>query len=576
MATAEGADDRGRPATPFSPARILLAGLLGVVLLGALGLLVEMAASRPFQVDEVEHIHAAYELRAGRLIYRDFRQAHDPLLYPLLEPLIDPARPAASFRRARILSTGMLLGTIVLVGLCAYRLSNWLGAWLAGGLCLTNTTLLERGMEVRPDGAVALCTAAALAVELSGWSARRRFVVEGLLLSAAFLFTNKAAFACFAFGCLWLVTAVRRRSPSLVVWPMVAWTLPLLSAAAVMAWLGNLVPFLRLNVLSAASEALGTAAHTTRFGPWPFLAHEGLRNGVFSALALAGLIYGAAAWLQRSPAPSSCRNVAGVRFTLVLGVVLLASLWLNPFPFPYLHVTVLPTLAVLAGVVVACVASRFGLTAARPAGLALVLVLVAVSLLVTFPRLVDVASRSQTHQLETLEEVQRVTDPGDPVFDMVGLYFRPDGQFAYLMTGNTFSRYRAGGLPPIPEELRRTGTVALIVSYRTSWLDAPDRRFLAQRFVHYDGNIFLLGADLSRLAVGETRRFEALAEKRFRIEGAGTFEVDGAPFREGVLRRGWHEVRRLTGNGPGRLIVATPEPVPWPPRPPARLYVNFD
>lgn len=576
MATSEAADEPGRPVSSFSPARILLAGLLGVVLLGALGLLLTMAANRPFQVDEVEHIHAAYELRAGRLIYRDFRQAHDPLLYPLLEPLIDPSQPAASFHRARILSTGMLLGTIVLVGLCAYRLSNWLGAWLAVGLCLTNTTLLERGMEVRPDGPVAFCTAAALAVELSGWGDRRRYVVEGLLLSSAFLFTNKAAFACFAFGCLWLVTAIRRRRPSLVVWPMAAWTLPLLGTAAVMAWLGNLGPFLRLNVLSAASEALGTAAHTTRFGPWRFLVHEGVRNGVFSVLALAGLIYGAAAWLRRSPAGSSRRGGGGLRFTLFLGVVLLASLWLNPFPFPYLHVTVLPTLAVLASVVVACGASRYGLTVARPAGLALVLVLVAASLLVTLPRLVDVASRSQTHQLDTLEEVQRVTAPGDAVFDMVGLYFRPDGHFAYLMTGNTFSRYSAGGLPPIPEELRRTGTVALIVNYRTSWMDASDRRFLAERFVHYDGNVYLLGTDLSGLGVGETRRFEALAEKRFRIEGDGTFEVDGAPFTGGILGRGWHDVRRISGGGPSRLIVATPEPVPWPPRPPAPLYVNFD
>ena len=570
-----------RSAAPLSPVRMLLAGLLGALLLGALGLLLAMAANRPFQVDEVEHVHAAYELRVGRLIYRDFRQAHDPLLYPLLEPLIDPSDPAASFRRARFASTGLLIGTVLLVGVCAYRSSNWLGAWLAGGLCLTHTTLLERGMEVRPDGAVALCTAAALAVDLSGWSARRRFVLEGLLLSTAFLFTNKAAFPCFAFGCLWLFTALRRRSPGLLVWPMAAWTLPLAVTAGIMAWLGNLGPFLELNVFNATSEILGTAVHTTRFGPWHFLVHEGVRNPVFSVLAVAGLAYGVAraagGRIGRPPesAPAGSGG-GGLPFTTFLALVLVASLWLNPFPFPYLHVTVLPTLAVLAGSSVARLAQRWGVTASHPIGLLLVLLLVGAA----FSRLVPA-----THRGGHPVPGPSARDPGgDPASHGAGRpgvrhgrpLLPPRRALRLIDDREHLLPILLGRVGADPQELRRTGTVALIVNYRTAWLGEEDRRFLAAHFVHYDGNVFLLGADLSDLPVGETRRFEALAGKRFRFEGRGSIEVDGAPFAEGVLARGPHEIRRVSGGGPSRLIVATPEPVSRPPRPPSRLFVNFD
>ena len=334
--------------------RILLAGILTVLFLGAATLLVEIAKNRPYQVDEVEHVHAAYEMHVGRLIYRDFRQFHNPLLYPLLSPVIDSADPAASFHRARVVTTGFLFATILLSGFCAYRLSNGLGGLLVVGLALTETTLVERGMEVRPDGAVALCTAAGLAIELSGLERKRRYVLEGLVLSAAFLFTNKAVFVCLAFGCLWLVTAVRRRSLGLILRPMAAWVLPLAAAAGIMAWLGNLGQYFRLNILAAASEALGTTSFSPgSFGPWGFVRHEGLRNPLFFALALAGLAYGASAWWSgwRTADPA-------LRFTTFLGAVLLASLWLNPYPYPYLQVTVLPTLAVLAGAAVGSLAGK--------------------------------------------------------------------------------------------------------------------------------------------------------------------------------------------------------------------------
>ncbi len=570
--------------------RNALLALVALTLLAGAGLVVAVASLRPFQVDEVEHVHAAYEVRAGRLLYRDVRQSHGPLLYLLLAPVIEPDEPVASFFHARAVSTAMLLGTVLLVGIAGRRLSTPLGGALAAGLALVHTTMAGRGIEVRPDGGVALCVAAALAVELSPLERRRRYVIEALLLSAAFLFTDKAAFACFAFGCLWLTAAVRERAPGLLLRPLAAWVAPLAVAAGVMAWLGNLGDFLRLAVVDVAATATGLAAYGPRsFWPGDFLVNEGARNLLFSALAVAGLASGGLAWYRtcsrarrRLGATGGDAPPRGLRFTAFLAAVLVASLWCNPFPFPYLHLTVLPTLAVLAAAVVANAARARGLDLGRPAGAVLLLGILWLAAAPGVPYLVRLARLPQEPQLETLRQVQRTTAPGDPVFDMAGLYFRPDAVYAYVTTINSLERYRTGELPPISEELRRHRAVAYIASYRTDWLGAEERAFLDRHFVHYDRNLYLLGCDLSGLAPGEARRFEALAGRRFRHDGAARIRVDGRLFGAGFLARGWHRIELASrggaesSSGPERLILETPPPVAWPPRPPRELYEDFD
>ena len=186
------------------PVRLIAYALLGTFFVVALVLLWPISWNRPFQVDEVEHVHAAYNVRMGRLIYEDFRQTHNPLLYFALRPLVGPEDPVGTYHRARLLTTALFTLTVVLCGLCAGRLGGLPAGLLAAGLALVHTTFADRGPEIRPDGPVALCLSAALLVELSGMRRLRRYGVEALLLSVAFLLTNKASFACFAFGCLWL------------------------------------------------------------------------------------------------------------------------------------------------------------------------------------------------------------------------------------------------------------------------------------------------------------------------------------------------------------------------------------
>lgn len=546
------------------------AALVALLLATAIALLVLVAANREFQVDEVEHIHTAYNLRDGRLIYRDFAQVHPPLLYVLLYPFVDPGEPVSSFRLARAFSSTVLLSTIVLVACCAHWLAGRRAAALAAGLALLQTTLIERGIEVRGDGVLALLIMLALASELSprARSEARRFAFQGLMLGLGVVVTLKAVFPLALFGVHWLATALRQKRFALVAGPVAACLTPLLLTLASTFLLGNLREFVQQSLLDAGSAGLGSRERAT-FSPVPYLLHEGGRNLVFFAMAL-----GAAAVELKAaatPGASSPRR----RFTLGLAVGMFASLWANPFPWPYVHVAVLPPLAVLAASATLRLAN--GLDARRESRMARWLPGVALLLaaLTAVPRLAAKSLPAMSAQLDTLRAVQRATAPDDRFFDLAGLYFRPDAYPAFAMSADLFRWYTFGRFPPIPETLRENEAVGIILNYRVGWLRPHEKEFVSERFVRYTGNLLLLGRELTNAPIGVDFEFEALKSKPFRFEGAGAIRVDGAPFLEGPITKGRHRIRVEALAGPGRLILASAPPDAAAAAP-VDLYVPFD
>lgn len=554
-----------------SPSRILGAlafGLVLAVLLTSLVLAWVISTNRALEADEIEHVHATYNIRSGLLIYEEFRQPHPPLLYAVLWPLVDGEEPVASFRRSRVAMALILTVLVLLVGLAARRLAGDLAGLAAAGLALLHSTFIERGIEVRTDGPMALLVTAALLLELSGLSRRRRFLFQALLLSLAFLLTPKSVFACVAFGSLWLLHALRERRFGLVAAPMAVWFLPLAITTAILAALGNLDAFWTTNFGDAAAMASRSEGNLPQgLGPGLtalVLWAESRRNLLFVGLAVAGFLLGLTAW-RREGDPR-------LRFVVWLALWLFASIWVNPFPYPYFHVTVLPAFFLLAGLAVERLAKLLRLPALGASSLALLLLIFLGAAATSAPRLLRQAMPNIDRQFETLREVQRVTDPDDAVFDMVGLYFRPDGHPYYLMTSVTMARYAAGLVPPIVPELRRRRVMAFIFNYRIAWLDGEERAFLEDHYVHYDGNIFLHGWSLGGLRPGESLEIEVLADEQFRYDGDGVILIGGEEFRRGPLAAGRHTVTRLLERGPDRLILDTPEPIHWPARPPKRLF----
>jgi hypothetical protein len=542
----------------WSPARVvdMIAGALTgfAILLGCFFLL-SISHGRAFQVDEVEHLHAAYDLRDGRMIYRDFWQGHPPLIYALLVPLTDIRDPIGTYQRARILFAAILMSTIALSSLCAWKLAGgWAGA-IAGGLALFHTTLIERGIEVRPDGPLALLIVAALAVELTDWKPKIRYSIEALLLGAGILLTQKAVFPLAVFGALWLITAWRERRGAWVAQPLLLSLVPLGVTVAFMAAAGCAGLFFRYVFLSAASAGLRSETRGT-FGPLLFIGREGARNIAFLLIAFAAM-----AWLTIRR-----HHDRRVIFTLLLAFGLAASLWANPFPWPYTHVTVIPLLAVISGVGAALAASR---SVVAPVA-AIAIVLTAVT---AIPRLTQVSARSAGLQFATLREVGRLIPPKATVFDLAGLYFRPDAYSVYAMSADMLVTYRNGQFPRIVPELRKNAVACVLYNYRTALLPPTEKAFIGAHFTHYGGNIFLPGADLSAIGEGASIGFEALAPARFRYEGGGAIVVDGAPFVEGALTRGIHRISVVRAARGSHLMVSAPPPlVPGP----GTLFEPFD
>src|SRR5262249_29706860 len=454
---------------------------------------------REFQVDEVEHLHAAYNLRDGRMIYRDFWQGHPPLLYAMLAPLTNVHDPVATYQRGRLLLALVLLGTIGLVALCAARLGGGWAAALAAALALLHTTMIERGIEVRPDGPLALLIVAALAIHLApNLDALRRHSLEALLLGVGVVLTQKAILPLLPFAAMWFVFARGERRPRLFVQPAAIAAIPLLVALAIF---GNA---LIRDVYLAATSAVTHAENRGTFAPTFFLLRESARNPAFVVAAVIGLavLTNRRAW-----------------FTVVLCIASVVILWGNPFPWPYVHVTFIPLLAVAAGALVNVVPQAW-----RGAAAALI---IAIAAMTSFPRLMQKATGSPDLQFATLREIQRITPPASRCFDLAGLYFRPDAYPVYAMSCDILVSYAPGAFPRIVPALRRHAPHCVMLNYRTAALGAEEKQFIGAHFVHYWGNIFLPGTDLKNAT------FEVLAPRAFRYDGNGAIAIDGTPFVRG-------------------------------------------
>ncbi|MDH3732411.1 MAG: hypothetical protein OEU54_02715 [Gemmatimonadota bacterium] len=539
--------------TGSSSARL---GALVVVGLLVAALATGVAWNKRYQVDEVQHVHIAYEIDEGRVPYADFWDGHPPALWAVLQPVVSSADPEGSFRRSRLVMLLILFGHLALIGYCGVKLGGRTGGLLAAGMTGLHSTMIERAVEVRPDGPLSLCVTAALALELSGRPRVRRFAAQGVLLGVACLFSQKAAFACVAFGLLWLTHSVRERRPGLVVLPMLGWALPIAIGAAVLGAAGALDDFIATTVRASAASVARVESWRQPFGPAMYLFREGMRNPLFLAVASWGLVSGAI----------GARANRSLLFPVALGWILLGSLWFNPFPYPYLHVTVIPVLAILGGRAVSEVMDR-GLP--ERVGAFAAVVLVAVFGLLSVPRLVRKAIPDQAVQIETLLEVQRITDEDDAVFDLVGLYFRPDGYRVFSLPRPLVSRYLADQLPSIPESLRRNEVGVVIDNYRLDWFRelaplepraAEVEAFIREHYVPHAGNILIHGTDL---APGETREFEVLRSAVYRFERSdgtpGDVLLDGRAFGGGSVDRGRVE---LQASEAGRFVMVVPEPLP--------------
>jgi hypothetical protein len=420
--------------------------------------------------------------------------------------------------------------------------------------------MVERGIEVRPDGWLALCAVAALAVELTHLRRLHRFCLQALLLSLAFLFTQKAIVLCIAFGLLWLWTAWRERRPSLVLLPLLLWGLPVAGMLAALLLRESLGAYLEYNVYDHLPHLTRAARPGGSFGSWWAIRTESSRNLLFALLALPALV-------------ATLRRTGPVRLVGLLAVASLLYLAVNPFPYPYTHVAVLPFFAIAIGVAVASWTGELG-RGRQPRATIVAAACLALAAVTSIPRLAGKVVLGNEYQLDVLHEIQRITTANDAVFDMAGLHARRDAYPVFTMTRVMYEGYRHGAFPRMMPFWRDRGMVAMIENYRIHWLHPPERDFLSNNMVYWGHNIYVSGAGIRELAPGTTQPFEVLKRSRYRFEGDGDLLVNGTPITVGTLAPGEHVLSSPTGIRAGRLVLdLPPAPNPDPPRP---LFQSFD
>jgi hypothetical protein len=533
--------------------------LSAALLIGGLSLALILAFTisrhRNYQVDEIEHIHSAFNVHQGQVLYRDFWEGHNPLLYAFLQPFIDPNDPAATFGDARAMMFIVLLAIVGCAAFVAHRLAGIAAAMLASGLLLTHTTFVERAIEIRPDPFLALGVVVVLAIELTHWSALRRFICEAAALSLVFLVTQKAVIVVAAVGLNWAVVAWRSRKVSYVLLPSFIWAIPV-AVAAYWVWaIGAGPKYIEYNLVNQARHV--ERASNLAFSPWASLVTEGGRNLFFSGLGLFGVGYSAVrVWLSRA-APERCpRKLPIVVFIASFTV---ASLWLNPFPFPYFHVIALPSVAVLAACSLLWITQRW--QAERPwVGFALGVSSLTLALSTSLPRLLDKAVDRTSYQLQFIDQVDAVTPPGSAVFDLAGLHFRKDPYPVYVMTMTTIKRYRGGAYPRIVPLLHDNRVATVVANYRTQSLGVAEGNFISTHFTPYTSMVLLPGQLIRGLRSNDIRPFEVLESRIFRFEGSGRLLVDGREFQRGSLGTGVHMLGTPEMELNGTLIVDVPPP----------------
>ncbi|MEJ2138466.1 MAG: glycosyltransferase family 39 protein [Gammaproteobacteria bacterium] len=129
--------------------------LAGAYILTNLALTFLKLLNKPFNPDELQHLHIAWLIAGGELLYKDFWEHHGPLYSLMNGALIFVADPEPSIRllfAARIVSFAALIGILLFTGLIARMLtsSNVCG-FIAAALLSSLFIVQNKGVEMRPD-----------------------------------------------------------------------------------------------------------------------------------------------------------------------------------------------------------------------------------------------------------------------------------------------------------------------------------------------------------------------------------------------------------------------------------------
>lgn len=510
--------------------RALIVIFCGGVLAALLWFSLYLAAARIYQVDESGNVCAAYSVASGMP-----RPGLD-----LFQILLSFALPGTKCTVDLLVSARRVMVVIFWINWLLIALAT--GArilsprwWVAVLGAATLAPLWDYGFEIRHDNLL-------LTGVLITWGAVRfgrpkllSYFVVGMVACAL----QFAAFKAVAYtGPL---------SLAIVVFPPAGREVPRWKLA--LAWLlGALAMLLAVRLMLGAAGIWDDCVSSNQWSAsvsagvgrhrywWPTLALTRFieETPLISALVLSAVL---AVAIEVRRNWKSVLNWDGILPEVLLFAVALTALLINPTPFLYNLVNLVPFAFLLAFRYASLLSKRIW---GRPELVPVIGSVLVLTHLVPFGlttrRHLDWPNVRQEHLIQLAESLTNPTR--DPVFDGIGMVptrpFIDDRAFLHTMDFKRSSPTR-----PIGDMLAARPAAVIIPNYRTDWLSPKVQAFIRERYVSLADDFWVLGKVLPAGGGG----FEVVHAGRYRI----------APFQTSDLAETYPEGFRA-------LLISTNEP----------------
>ncbi len=513
-ASAPEATAIGKPASVQSRVLRGISGallVLGIALLGKFSFY--LAGNRIYQVDECVNVFIARMIAAGQ-------SAPGMELFQLLLSRVMSltSRSADLFAYARLVSLMIFWLNWILLALATGEkiLSRrWLVA-LAGAATLA--PMWDYGFEIRHDNLL-------LAGILLIWGTVR-FQPPRI---GTFFFVG-ACFVGLEFVSIKAVLYTLPISVGILVFPRPGAELARWKSIA--AWCAGAVAaffVLRLifkfaglshDYLATVKGVASVPGEASRFWPFDTLLRLLVQTPLLVAVSIAAVIacIGTLARQRRA-----ALNWDGILPEVLLLGVALAALLVNPNPYPYNLMHVVPYAFLLA--------YRYGAMLWKQLPQRVVLAPLALSV-IAFTHLAPFGVATRRHlamtnyrQEQLMNLTENLTDPAkDCVFDGIGLVpTRNEFDMRGFIHGQSLKGLVNGTGPHIRDMLAANPPSVVILSYRTEWLPEEDHEFIRQRYVPMADDFMVLGSQLP--AGGGT--FEVYHAGRYRVTSAEGSNIIG-------------------------------------------------
>ena len=474
--------------------RLVYLGLFGLFLISIV-FRVALTLNREVDIDEFQHLHAAWMVSRHYMLYRDFWENHTPLFYYLLIPLFRLVREGPRLVIvARIIMSCAAFVILVLVYILARIDHDRRTSFLAVLILSYMVIFVEKSIEVRPDQILICLWLTSLWMAIRSITGRHRLalLLGGGLLGIAFLFSPKALLPFTAMCITFAVVSFMERPrygfaglAKLQLLYALGFMMPIAVCFALFYQAGALKAMLTFTVLE-------NLKYPDPFRP-TYLLH--LRNICFFALAGAGL------FMHIRNLRRGLIRVSESRLLILIPSLSLLVIFVFVEAAPYAQSVLLfaPLLAIYGA---EAFKSSLDTTIQNRGGsaelisgywrkrwpqLLLFAFTMAAGLVIPGTMLLLKArpfSRTNAEQFERLEYVLKVTRSSDVVFDGKSAYiFRPQAYFYSPFYHAVLSRIEHGEIQQsIPQSLTSTHCAVVIYDERVAMLPASTQSFLRANY----------------------------------------------------------------------------------------------